>query len=330
MKREEHTQRWPSVLTEEAGDLICNTFGAGEDQNLVGADFHDFLEMPDHLVALLEVGYNLNDLVDPMVSRQVHRTDVDLDVVVEEVGGKLADLLGPSGGPHASLSIRANLGDDGANLRLETHVQHTISLIKNEIGDTAKVSTASVQHIDQTTRSSNANLHTTAEVANLRALRDTTVDAGIANTGRFSKLGHLSLDLNRKLTSRGEDKNNRTITRSEQRLGVDVDNSRKAVGEGLSRAGLSNTNDITAREGHRPTLSLDGGWVRETLSLHFRQNILREPGLVESLNRTRDVPSLDGHLVLLAVVLNITLRAVGNIGMLLVEGFLELWQGVQI
>lgn len=81
----QHTERWPSILAEEAGNLICDTLGAGEDQDLVGAGLHDLLEVPSHPVALLEVGHDFDDLVDPVVSRQVHRADVDLDVVVQEV-----------------------------------------------------------------------------------------------------------------------------------------------------------------------------------------------------------------------------------------------------
>lgn len=330
MGKRKHTQCWPSILTEETGNLISNTLGAGEDQNLVGADLHDLLEVASHLIALLEVGHDFDDLVDPVISRQVHRANVDLDVVVQEVRRKLADLLGPGGGPHAGLSVGTDLGDDGADLRLKTHVQHTISLVKDEVGDTAKIRSASVQHIDQTTRGSNAHLHAAAEVANLGSLGDTTVDASVANARRLSKLGHLGLNLNSKLTSRGKDKDNRSVTRSKKRLGVDMDDRGKTISKGLSGASLGDTDDIATSEGHRPALSLDRSWVGEALRLDLGQDILRETGFVESLNRTRDVSSLDGHLMLLAVFINLAVRAAGNIRVFLIEGLLKLGQGIQI
>lgn len=118
-----------------------------------------------------------------MVGRQIERTDVDLDEVGQEVRGKGADLLGPGSGPHASLTVGANLADDLANLGLETHVQHAVSLVKNEVGDAAKVGLAGLEHVDKTTRGSDHHLHTPSEVADLGTLGHTTVNAGVANAG---------------------------------------------------------------------------------------------------------------------------------------------------
>lgn len=262
--------------------------------------------MFDHPVALLKIGHDIDDLVNPVVSRQVHRANVDLNVVVQEVRCKPTDLLRPSGGPHACLPIGANLGNDSANLRLETHVQHAISLIEDKISDTAKVSPTSIEHVDQTAWRSNADLDTTAQITNLGTLGNTAVDTGIADTGGFAELGHFGLDLNCKLTSRGEDKNDRSVARRKERLGVDVDDRRKAVSQGLSGTSLGNTDNIATRESHGPALGLDRGRGRETLSLDFRQDVLREAGFIKGLNGTRDIPSVDRHLMLLAIVLNVT------------------------
>lgn len=172
---------WPAVLSEEAGDLVGDTLGASEDEALVVLVLHDLLEVLDHLVTLLELGNDLDDLGDAVVGGKVHGTNVDLDEVVLEVLGERANLLGPSSGPHASLTVRANLAKNLADLGLETHVEHTIGLIEDEVCDTAKVGLARLEHVNQTARGGDTHLDTASEISDLLTLGDTTVDAGVAN-----------------------------------------------------------------------------------------------------------------------------------------------------
>jgi hypothetical protein len=47
-----------------------------------------------------------------------------------------------------------------ANLRLETHVQHTISLVENQVLDVAKGDAATLNKIDETTGGSNEKIAT--------------------------------------------------------------------------------------------------------------------------------------------------------------------------
>jgi hypothetical protein len=204
-------------------------------------------------------------------------------------------------------------------LRFETHVQHAISFVKDEVSDTAEVGPASFQHVDQTTRGCNADFDTPAQITDLRTLGNTTIDASVADPGGLSKLADFGLDLNSKLTSRSEDEDNGTIARSEERLSVDVNNGRETVGESLSGTSLGDTDDIATRKRHRPTLRLDGSGTLEAFSLDLTQDVLGEPGLVEILDGTRHIASLHSHLVLLAEFLDLALRASGNIGMLLIE-----------
>jgi hypothetical protein len=294
-------------LTEETGNLVSDTLGTSENDALVGALLHDLLKVLDHLVTLLEVRDDLNDLVNTVVGGKVSGTNVDLDVVVEEVRGELTDLFGPSSGPHASLTIRANLANDLANLGLETHVKHAVSLVENEVGDTAKVGAASLEHIDQTTGGSNANLNTTRQVTNLRTLGDTTVNTGVANAGGLSELGDLSLNLNGQLTGGSQNKDDRTISRSEERLGVDVNNSGETVTQSLSGTSLGDTDNITTRKSHGPALGLNGSGAREALGLDLGEDVLGETGLIEVLNGARHISTLDNHLLLLAESLDFLL-----------------------
>lgn len=329
-EQEKLTKCRPSVLAKEASDFVSNSLGAGEDEALVAAVLHDLLEVLDHSVPLLHVRHDLDDLSDTVVGRKFHRTDVDLNVVVEEVGGELTDFLRPGGGPHAGLTVGTDLTDDLADLGLETHVQHAIGLVKNQVGDTAKVGTSGLQHVNQTTGSGNADLNTAAQVTDLGTLGDTTVDTGVANARGLSELGDFGLNLNRQFTSGGEDQNDRAVTGGEKGLGVDVHDGRETVTQSLSGTGLGDTDDVATRESHGPTLRLNRGGALKALRLDFGQDILREASLVEGLDRARDVASLDGHLALLAEVIHLTLGAGGDIGVFLVERLLELGKGVKI
>ena len=326
------TECGPAVLAEESGDLVGNTLGAGENENLVliVLALHHLLEMVEHALALLGLGDDLDNLSDAVVGREVQGTDVDLDEVREEVGRESANLLGPSSGPHESLTIRSDLADDLANLGLETHVQHAISLVQDQIGDTAKVGLSRLEHVDETAGGGDADLYAAGQVTDLGALGDTTVDARVADTRRLAELGDFLLNLNGKLTSRGKNQNDGAVARGKKGLRVDVDDSGETVCECLSGASLGNTDNVASREGHGPSLRLDGGRGRESLGLHFVHDVAREAGFVEGLDGLGNLGAGDGDVVVPSELVDLSRGAVGDCRVLLVEGLLEFGHGVEI
>ena len=74
----------PAILTEVLGDVVRCALGADKDEDF-GVFVGDLVEMLQELVTLIEIGADLNHLCDVRVSSELHRTDVDLDVVFEEV-----------------------------------------------------------------------------------------------------------------------------------------------------------------------------------------------------------------------------------------------------
>ena len=77
-------QSWPSVLTEVLGDVVRNTLGANEDEHL-RVLLADLVQVLDELRPLLEVADDLDDLLDVVVGSELHRTNVDLNEVLQEV-----------------------------------------------------------------------------------------------------------------------------------------------------------------------------------------------------------------------------------------------------
>ena len=74
----------PAILTKVLGNVVRDTLGADEDEHL-GVLLADLLEVLDKLRPLLEVTDDVDNLRDVVVRGQLHRTDVDLDEVLEEI-----------------------------------------------------------------------------------------------------------------------------------------------------------------------------------------------------------------------------------------------------
>jgi hypothetical protein len=119
---------WPSVGSEVFGEIIGNSLGTNEDEDL-GVLARDLLEVLEEPVSLVVLGNNLDDLLDIVVGSQLEGTNVDLDKVVLEILGESLNLLGPGSREEESLSVGSDLRDNLSDLGLETHVQHSIGFI---------------------------------------------------------------------------------------------------------------------------------------------------------------------------------------------------------
>ena len=133
------------------------------------------------------------------------------------------------------------------------------------------------------------------EISDLRTLGGTTVDGSVPDSGRLSELGALLLDLDSKFSGGGKDEDNGSVSSFKERLSVDVDHGGKGERDGLSGTGLGDSDEISTRESHRPSLTLNGGRGGETHSSDFRHDILWETGFVKGSDGSGDV--LTGDLV---------------------------------
>ena len=115
-----------------------------------------------------------------MIGGEIHGADVDVNVAgVEKFPGQLLNFLGPCSGPHHHLSVGSDLLKDLPDLGLKAHVQHPVGLVQTEVGCPPQIHLASLQEINESAGSSNADLHAVLNVPQLRSLGSSTKHAGV-------------------------------------------------------------------------------------------------------------------------------------------------------
>lgn len=95
-------------------------------------------------------------LLSNILRRGSHASDRQKHVVVQEVLRQHLDLLGEGGREHEGLSF-ASFGhgvafDDLADLRFETHVQHTVGLVEDQVAAVVESHAPSGEHVDEAAR----------------------------------------------------------------------------------------------------------------------------------------------------------------------------------
>lgn len=75
---------WPAVLTKVFRNLVCDPLCADKNENLSVLSADD-IKMFDQLGAFLKVTADFDDLGDVMVRCELHRTNIDLDKVFQEI-----------------------------------------------------------------------------------------------------------------------------------------------------------------------------------------------------------------------------------------------------
>ena len=123
---------------------------------------------------------NCNYLQNVVVGRQISGTNVNMNVIiVKEVTSQLLNLFWPSCTPHQNLTVWTNLLENLPDLGLETHVQHPVGLIETHVGHTTKIHLSSLQEVDKSARSCNADLDTIFNVSKLGSLGCSSKDTSV-------------------------------------------------------------------------------------------------------------------------------------------------------
>ena len=238
-----------AVTVKEVAQHIGHALGLDEDQGkadrvagLTGQD----VEQDAALVVVLDI----LDLLGDVLASGADTADAEEDVILQEVTGEHLDVTREGGGEHEGLPL-LDAGhvfalDDTTNLGLETHVQHTISFVEDEVLDVGKADPATFDEIDETAWGSREEITAFLDLAKLLVDIGATVDYGGANPGAISKLAGLFVNLGDKLASGGEDEGGGVgLATSAVRLSRGIGDRGRALGEGGREDGEEETASLS-------------------------------------------------------------------------------------
>lgn len=227
-----HAQRGPTVTLDVTSDQLHLSLGFYENYYF-GARLGiiaDFLQQLVEFELLFVFLTHVDNLKNVMVSRQLHRPDINSHEVIHEIRRQLPHFLWPRRRPHQRLPVRPDLLNNLSDLRLETHVQHPIGFVQNQIGAPGKVCSSLLKEINQPARSGDANLHALFQIPFLGIFWSSAEDAGVARVGGPAEIGGHLLNLLSQLSGGGQDERDGAIAGTETRLVIDVHDGREDVG----------------------------------------------------------------------------------------------------
>lgn len=90
---------------------------------------------------------------------------------------KVLNLFGPSGTEHQGLPVWCtDLTDDPSDVFFKAHIEHSVSLIENQISDSSQIGILCLQEIHQSPWSGNKNFNTLSEFLLLVKSRNTAIN----------------------------------------------------------------------------------------------------------------------------------------------------------
>jgi hypothetical protein len=308
-----------TLVDEEVGEGVGHTLSLHEDEGQTSAAVSvENVQEDGALVSVLDV----LDLLGNVLRGRSDTTDGQENVVLEEVASKHLDVAGEGGREHESLAVLDQRHiltlNDTANLGLETHVQHTVSLVKNKVLDVSEGDTATLNQIDETTGSSNEKIAATLNLAKLGTDVGTTVHDTGADPRAVSKLAGLIEDLGDKLTSRSKNEGSRvslaltaiavlTTRRSRGSGGTVLESlreDREKETTSLSGTGLGTSHEITATHDNGDRVLLDRGGDNIAGELNVGDQVVVQRGVGELSNGLGDVVTggLNGNVIVVGKV----------------------------
>ena len=141
----------------------CLELAAGEDQDLLHRVASDEVEQQVCLAVLIDRVQNLGQVVGDAIAG---RNRDDLRVLLELLR-QAANVVRESRREHQRLSLGGHEGDDLADVRHETHVEHSVGFVEDQDLDLAQIHGALADVIEQATRRRDEDLDALPEELDL-------------------------------------------------------------------------------------------------------------------------------------------------------------------
>jgi hypothetical protein len=194
--------------------------------------------------------------------------DQDSSGVSHEVLSKTEDFRGHGGGEEGNLDITGDQLEDFLNLFLETSSEHFISFIQNEELKMVSVQETSLEHVVDSTRSTDDDVNTFLELLSFVHKVGTTSTEVDLDVKVFTEAHYDSLDLLGKFSSGGKDE-----SLASEGLRVNQLEDGDSEGSSLTGTRLSLSDGISVSEDGEDTLSLDDGGLDETVTVDASKKV---------------------------------------------------------
>ena len=246
-------------LLRHAGSV---TLSLGEDDGTAAAGSAQ--NAANHLV-LVQVVRAVDDLADRRLSLRgvLGVSGANAHGLGHVLACHRNDRAGHGCGEQHGLAVLGQVAEDLLNRRLETQIQHLVSLIEDHDLNLLQVQEALLVQVDNAAGGTHRNLQAAAQQLSLRLNRHTTVQGGDAGVAQLRSNRQVLTHLNGKLTGRNQNQRLRCagVLQISPTLIVAADhtlNGGQTEAESLTGTGLRLTNDVLARQSHGKSQLLDG------------------------------------------------------------------------
>ncbi|MFT7078150.1 MAG: hypothetical protein ACJA0P_004177 [Planctomycetota bacterium] len=189
--------------------------------------------------------------------------ELDDGGLMKDLVSQLANLASHGRREHEVLSARREGLEDTADVGQEAHVEHVVSLVKNEHLHAAEAKGPLVQEVQQTARAGHDDVWLGPKCANLPRDGYTAEDRRGGQWREFGQALELCVHLHAEFTGGRDHENAKSRAAVHQKPLED----RKHEGSRLTGACLGKTQDIAALKGGRNALGLDGTGLGEAHSV---------------------------------------------------------------
>jgi len=181
-------------IAEHVGHTFCFDEDKGESEILLGLRCKNIKEDASFVIV-----FHIFDLLGDVLRGTSNPSHAEEDVILEKIFCEHLDVTWEGGAEHEGLTVGCAWHifalDDATNLRLETHVQHAIGFIKDEVLDVGETDTTTFDEIYEATWSGTQEITTTLNLAELLIDISTSVDNGRSDPRTISEFTCLLVDL---------------------------------------------------------------------------------------------------------------------------------------
>mmetsp|Transcript_81484 Transcript_81484/g.186484 ORF Transcript_81484/g.186484 Transcript_81484/m.186484 type:complete len:448 (+) Transcript_81484:734-2077(+) len=269
--------------------VITQTLSISKNQNticLVNAS-QDFDKVSTFVLQTLSDDHLLCDI--RIHGLGVDTPDLNMNRFPQKILGQISNLSRPGGSKHHCLVPLRDPLDDGANLGLEAHIQHSVGFVQHQKSDSMQSELVVLTEIIQTAGTAHAEVGTATQLTELRATRCSTVNAGSPHPCGPAEAVGFRLNLARQLACGGHHQHRRPpLSQRIPTLGQHFGKRRQHKCKSFPTPCLCNADDVAAHSSDRPAICLNGSRRCKPGAEHSLCGLHWESTLVKGCHRRRN------------------------------------------